>query len=58
MALWLNHLACKLGFTGLILAFSSPLEETINRGPMIIFQDKLLTRTYFYEVGDYVAPNV
>ena len=26
--------------------------ETINRGPMTIFQDKLLTKTYRDEAGD------
>ena len=30
----------------------------LNRGPMTIFQDKLLTRTDCDEAGDYVVPNV
>ena len=38
---------------GLILGFSS-----LNRGPMTIFQNKLLTWTDCYEAGDYVVPNV
>ena len=38
--------------------FSSLSDETLNRGLMTIFQDKLLTRTYCDEAGDYVVPNV
>ena len=38
--------------------FSSLSDETLNRGPMTIFQDKLLTRTDSDEAGDYVVPNV
>ena len=30
----------------------------LNRGPMTIYQDKLLTRTACDEAGDYVVPNV
>ena len=42
-----------------LLAFcSSLLDETLNRGPMTTFQDKLLTRTDCDEAGDYVMPNV
>ena len=36
----------------------SLLDETLNQGPMTIFQDKLLTRTDCDEAGDYVVPNV
>ena len=43
---------------GLILGFSSLSDETLNRGPMTIFQDKLLTWTDCDEAGDYVVPNV
>ena len=43
---------------GSIPGFSSLLDETLNRGPMTVFQDKLLTRTYCDEAGDYAVPNV
>ena len=43
---------------GLIPSFSRLLDETLNRGPMTIFLDKLLTRTYCDEAGDFVVPNV
>ena len=43
---------------GSIPGFSSLSDETVNRGPMAIFQDKLLTRTDCDEAGDYVVPNV
>ena len=43
---------------GSIPGLSSLSDETLNRGPMIIFQDKLLTRTDCDEAGDYVVPNV
>ena len=43
---------------GSIPGFSSLSDETLNRGPMTIFQDKLLTRTDCDEAGDYVVPNV
>ena len=33
-------------------------DETLYRGPLAIFQDKLLTSTYCDEAGEYVAPNV
>ena len=33
-------------------------DETLKRGPIINFQDKLLTRTDCDEAGDYVVPNV
>ena len=36
----------------------SLLDETLNRGPMIIFQEKLLTRTNCDKAGDYAVPNV
>ena len=32
--------------------------ETINRGPIMIFHDKLLTRTYCDEAADYAVLNV
>ena len=38
--------------------FSSLSGETLNRGPMTIFQDKQLTRTDCDEAGDYVVLNV
>ena len=41
-----------------IPGFSSLLDETLNEGPMTIFQDKLLTRTDCDKAGDYVVPNV
>ena len=43
---------------GSIPGLSSLSDETLNRGPMTIFQDKLLTRTYCDEAGDYVMPNM
>ena len=43
---------------GSIPGFSSLSDETLNQGPMTIFQDKLLTRTDCDEAGDYVVPNV
>ena len=43
---------------GSIPGFSSLSDETLNRGPMTIFQAKLLTRTYCDEAGDYVVSNV
>ena len=43
---------------GSIPGYSSLSDETLNRGPMTIFQDNLLTRTYCGEAGDYVVPNV
>ena len=49
---------CKPGVVGLILRFSCLSDETSNYGPMIIFQDKLLTRTNCDEAGDYAVPNV
>ena len=42
---------------GLIPGFSSLSDETLNRGPMTIFQDKLLTITDCDEAGDYVVHN-
>ena len=41
-----------------IPGFSSLSDETLNRGPMTIFHDKMLTRTDCDEAGDYVVPNV
>ena len=46
------------GVVSSIPGFSSRLDETLNRGHMTIFQDKLLTRTDCDEAGDYVTPNV
>ena len=44
---------------GSIPGFTSFSDETLNRGFLTIFLgDKLLTRTYCDEAGDYVAPNV
>ena len=51
-------LYCKPGVVGSIQDFSSLSDETLNGGPMTIFQDKLLTMTYFDEAGDYTVPNV
>ena len=54
IALWLSCSPSKPGFPG----FYSLSDEILNRGPMTIFQDKLLTRTDCDESGDYVVPNV
>ena len=43
---------------GSIPRFSSRSDETLNRVSIAIFQDKLLTRTYCDETGDYNTPNV
>ena len=43
---------------GSIPGFSSLKDETLNRGPMTIFQDKLLIKTDCDEAEDYVVPNV
>ena len=40
---------------GSLPGFSSLLDETLNRGPMTIFQDKLLTITDCDNAGDYVV---
>ena len=37
---------------------SRPLSMTFKPSLMTIFQDKLLTRTYCEEIGDYDVPNV
>ena len=58
MALCLSYSPCKPGVDGSIPDFSSRLDETLNRGPMTIFQDKMLTRSYCDEAGDYAVPNV
>ena len=42
----------------MIPGFSSLSNESLNRGPMTIFEDKLLARTDCDEAGDYVVPNV
>ena len=41
---------CKSGVVGSTLGLSSLSDETLNQGPMTIFQDKLLTRMYCDEV--------
>ena len=51
-------LIAQPGVVGSIPGFSSLSDETLNRGPMTIFLDKLLTRTDCDEPGDYVVPNV
>ena len=51
-------LAFKAGVVGSIPDFSSLSGETLNRGHMTFFNDKLLTRTYCDEAGDYAVPNV
>ena len=48
----------KLGVVGSISGFSSLSDDTLSRGPMTIFKDKLLTRTDSHEAGDYVVTNV
>ena len=40
------------------LGFDPRLLKSFTRGPMTIFQDKLLTRTYCGEAGDYDVPNM
>ena len=49
---------CILGLQFRSPAHFSLLYETLNRGPMTIFKDKLLTRTYSDEDEDYALPNV
>ena len=34
------------------------LDETINRGPMTIFQDKQVIKTFCDEAGDYAVLNM
>ena len=58
MAKWLSCLPSQTGAVDSIPGFSFLSDETLNRGPMTIFQDKLLTRTDCDEAGDYVVPNV
>ena len=41
-----------------IPGFFSLSDETLNRDPIIISQDKLPTRTYCDDVGDYAVPDV
>ena len=43
---------------GAILGFSNRSGETLNRGLMIIFQDKLLTSANCDKAGDLIALNV
>ena len=57
----MSHIEASVSKTGVVGSnpgFSSLSDETLNRGPMTIFQDKLLTRTECDEAGDYVVPNV
>ena len=49
-----RHQFFKPGVVGSIPGFFSLSGETLNRGPMTIFQDKLLTRTYCDEADDYM----
>ena len=49
---------CKPGVAGSIPGFSSPSDETINRGPLTIIQDKLLRMADSDEAGDYAVSNV
>ena len=51
------HLAqgSPTGVVGSIPGFSSPSDETLKRGPMIIFLD---ISTYCDPAADYVVPNV
>ena len=55
MAKCLIYSPCKPGFLGYIPGFSSLSDETLNRGPMTIFEDKLLKRIYCDEAGDYAV---
>ena len=54
----LSFSPCKQIVMGSTLGFSSLSDETLNRGPMPIIQDILLTMTYCDEAGDYAVPNV
>ena len=45
-------------FTSTAVRMVSLSDETLNRDPMTIFQDKRLPRTDCEEAGDYVVPNV
>ena len=45
-------------FTSTAVRMVSLSDETLNRGPMTIFQDKRLPRTDCDEAGDCVVPNV
>ena len=51
-------LSYKPGVVGWIPSFSSLSDETLSQGPMIIFQDKLLTKTFCEEAWDYAVPDV
>ena len=42
----------------MLFSLSCLSDETLNRGPMTTFQDKLLKKTDCDEAGDYVVPNV
>ena len=33
-------------------------DEALNQNPLIVFMDKLLTRTYSDKAGDFAVPNV
>ena len=41
----LSHTPCKPGVESSIPGFSTPFDETINRGPMTIFPDNIVTST-------------
>ena len=60
MTLLLSCSPSKSGVVGSIPGFSILSDETLNRGPMTIFLDKLLTRSDCDEASprDYVVPNV
>ena len=52
----LLYLPWKSGVVGLIWGFSSLSDDTLSRGPITIFQDKLFTGTYYEEAEDYFVP--
>ena len=58
VAQWLSHMPFKSEVAGSIQGSPVLRIETINRGPMTIVQDKLLTRTYRDKAGDYAVPVV
>ena len=58
MVHWLKHLPRNPGVAGSIPGFSSPSDETINRGSQTTFHDNQPTRTNCDEGGDYAVPNM
>ena len=50
-------LSCNHGVAGSITC-SGLSGDTLNRGPMAIFEDKLITLTYSDKTGDYAVQNV